>query len=93
MNSKEETIIERAIKLGEQKVLTQILHGNKEEIYNLIEDFQEKYYDIEHQKKFFTLASYYLTYFGQFILQFGMFYNLDFPRKLASREWNKLQYE
>lgn len=47
MNSKEETIIERAIKLGEQKVLTYILHGNKEEIYNLIEDFQEKYYDID----------------------------------------------
>ena len=32
---------ERSIKLGEQKVLTYILHGNKEEIINLIEYFQE----------------------------------------------------
>lgn len=47
MNSKEETIIERAIKLGEQKVLTYILHGNIKEIVNFIEDFQEKYYDID----------------------------------------------
>lgn len=47
MNSKEETIIERSIKLGEQKVLTYILHGNIKEIVNFIEDFQEKYYDID----------------------------------------------
>lgn len=40
MNNKEETIIEQSIKLGEQKVLLSILYADKEEIYNLIEEFQ-----------------------------------------------------